>query len=98
MKKILIISGVFPPEPVTSANMNYDLAEALAKEHDVTVVIPHPSRPISRNYSGYQHPKYPFKLIVVDSYTHPKSSIKGRMKESISFSQKAIEYVESSVE
>ena len=30
MKKILIISGVFPPEPVTSANMNYDLAEALA--------------------------------------------------------------------
>lgn len=96
MKNILIISGVFPPEPVTSANMNYDLAEALAKEHNVTVVIPQPSRPISRDYSRYQHPKYPFKLIVVDSYTHPKSSIKGRMKESISFSQKAIEYVESS--
>ena len=98
MKKILIISGVFPPEPVTSANMNYDLAEKLAKEHDVTVIIPHPSRPISRDYSRYKHPQYPFKLVVVDSYTHPKSSIKGRMKESISFSQKALEYVESSGE
>ena len=96
MKKILIISGVFPPEPVTSANMNYDLAEELAKEYDVTVIIPHPSRPISRDYTGYQHPKYPFKLVVVDSFTHPKSSIMGRMKETISFSQKAIEYVKTS--
>lgn len=96
MKKILIVTGVFPPEPVTSANMNYDLAEELAKEHDVTVIIPHPSRPISRDYSGYQHPKYPFKLVVVNSYTHPKSSIVGRMKETISFSQKAIEYVKTS--
>ena len=98
MKKILIISGVFPPEPVTSANMNYDLAEELAKEHDVTVIIPHPSRPISRDYSGYLHPKYPFKLVVVDSYTHPKSSIMGRMKETISFSQKVLEYVKASNE
>ena len=95
MKKILIISGVFPPEPVTSANMNFDLALALAREHDVTVIIPHPSRPISRDYSAYKHPKYPFKLVVVDSFTHPKSTIKGRMKESISFSKKAIEYIES---
>lgn len=98
MKKIFIISGVFPPEPVTSANMNYDLALILAKEHDVTVIIPHPSRPISRDYSAYKHPKYPFNLVVVDSFTHPKSTIKGRMKESISFSKKAIEYIESTGE
>lgn len=95
-KNILIISGVFPPEPVTSANMNYDLAEELAKVHNVTVIIPHPSRPISRDYSGYQHPKYPFKLVVVNSYTHPKSSIMGRMKEAISFSKKALKYVKTS--
>jgi len=98
MKKILIISGVFPPEPVTSASMNYDLAEELAKEHDVTVIIPHPSRPISRDYAGYRHPKYSFKLVVVDSYTHPKSSIMGRMKETISFSKKALEFIKKTGE
>ena len=35
-KKILIISVVFPPEQVTSAFLNYDLAHELEKEYDVT--------------------------------------------------------------
>lgn len=96
MKKILIISGVFPPEPVTSANMNYDLALVLSKHYDVTVISPQPSRPITRDYSNYKHPEYPFKLVIVDSYTHPKSSLIGRMKETISFSKEALKYVKES--
>ena len=38
-KKILIISAVFPPEQVTSAFLNYDLAHELAKEYEGQVVI-----------------------------------------------------------
>ena len=44
-KKILIISAVFPPEQVTSAFLNYDLAKALAKDYKVTVLRPKPTRP-----------------------------------------------------
>ena len=44
-KKVLIVSAVFPPEQVTSAYMNYDLAKKLAEEYDVTVLRPYPTRP-----------------------------------------------------
>ena len=46
MKKILIISCVFPPEPVVSAQMSLDIAEALSKNNDVTVISPRPTRPM----------------------------------------------------
>lgn len=36
-KSVLIISAVFPPEQVTSAFLNYDLACGLAKKYVVTV-------------------------------------------------------------
>lgn len=60
MKNILIISAVFHPEPLTSAMMNYDLAEELAKEHNVTVLRPKPSRPIGKEHV-YDDTSYPFK-------------------------------------
>ena len=43
--KILIVASVFPPDAVTSAYLNYDLAEGLSKDFDVTVIRPYPSRP-----------------------------------------------------
>ena len=42
---ILIISAVFPPEPVVSANLSRDLAEELSKNNQVTVLCPKPTRP-----------------------------------------------------
>ena len=45
MAKILIISAVFPPEPVVSAQISYDLAENLCKQNEVTVLCPKPTRP-----------------------------------------------------
>ena len=92
MKKILIISAVFHPEPLTSAMMNYNLALELAKKHNVTVIRPKPSRPIGKDYL-YDDSSYPFKCITLDSYTHPQSEFIGRFKESISFGQVCKRYI-----
>lgn len=96
MKKnnILIVSGVFPPEPVTSAYMNYDLAEALSAEFNVTVLRPKPTRPINADYSS-QVLNYnkPFKCITLSTYTHPGASIIGRTRETISFGMACAKYI-----
>lgn len=84
MKNILIISAVFHPEPLTSAVMNYDLAAELAKEHNVTVLRPKPSRPIGKEHI-YNDESYSFKCITLDSYVHPQSELIGRFRESMSF-------------
>lgn len=92
MKKILIISAVFPPEQVTSAYLNYDLAKALAVDYEVTVLRPEPTRPVGTKYSSdWKDPD--FETILVDSYTHPKSELIGRFKESIDFGRKSVVYI-----
>ena len=92
MKNILVITAVFHPEPLTSAMMNYDLAVELAKEHNVTVLRPKPSRPIGKEYI-YNDESYPFKCITLDSYVHPQSELIGRFKESMSFGQVCKRYI-----
>mgnify|MGYP003290327814 CR=1 FL=1 len=92
MRKVLIITGVFPPEPVTSANMNFDLAMALSEKYEVTVVHPKPTRPEGVVYKPNEE-NYPFKCITVDSYTYPKSSPIGRMRESISFGRISAQFL-----
>lgn len=92
MKNILIVSGVFPPEPVTTAFMNYDLALELAKNHNVTVIRPRPTRPMGKKYDGYQI-VFPFKCIEMDSFTCPESKLLGRMKESWSFGMACSNYI-----
>lgn len=92
-KNILIISSVFPPEQVTSAYMNYDMARALAEDNNVTVLRPYPTRPegIKFSYNGLEGE--PFKTILVDSYTHPRSQLVGRFKESFDFGGKCADYI-----
>jgi Glycosyltransferase len=92
-KKILIITAVFPPEQVTSALMNYDLAKALSEKYKVTVLRPYPTRPIGMNfnYDGLQDK--PFETILIDSYTHPQSQLVGRFRESIDFGRKCVSYI-----
>lgn len=93
-KNILIVSAVFPPEPVTSANMNYDLSFALSKKFNVTVLCPEPSRPLGQTYlKGRVHEASPFTVITMNSYIHPKSDIIGRVKESISFGKRCANFI-----
>lgn len=92
--KILIISAVFPPEQVTSAFLNYDLAHELAKEYDVTVLRPYPTRPIGATFQdGWSDPD--FETVLIDSYTHPESEIIGRFKEAMDFSRKSVQYLKA---
>lgn len=92
-KKILIISAVFPPEQVTSAYLNYDLAHELAKEYEVTVLRPYPTRPVGAKFEDAGVKNKTFKTILVDSYTHPQSELIGRFKESYDFGKKSVEYI-----
>ena len=92
-KKILIISAVFPPEQVTSALMNYDLARALSKDYEVTVLRPYPTRPIGMQFDYAGMGEEPFQTILIDSYTHPESQLIGRFKESIDFGRKCAQYI-----
>lgn len=94
-KKIVIISAVFPPEPVTSATLNYDLAAELAKDNDVVVLKPSPSRPAGFDFSQIDilSGNNSFKEIILDSYVHPTSSFLGRMKESRSFGNACVRYL-----
>ena len=93
-KSILIISCVFPPEQVTSAFLNYDLAKALAKDYKVTVLRPRPTRPIGASFDeGWSDPD--FETLLINSYTHPESELKGRFKESRDFGGKTVEYIKA---
>lgn len=92
-KRVIIISAVFPPEQVTSAFLNYDLAHELAKEYEVTVLRPYPSRPIGAKFESVEVDDKSFKTILVDSYTHPQSELLGRFRESIDFGRKSAAYI-----
>lgn len=85
MKKILIISAVFPPEPVVSASLSFDIASSLAESNLVTVISPPPTRPLGFDFSNSKEKDYNFKHIISNSYTFPKSKLLGRMMESYSF-------------
>ena len=89
---ILIISPVFPPEPVTSALLNYDLALALSKEHNVTVIRQRPSRPMGSNYKIIRQ-EFPFTCVTLNSYVYPESKLWGRLRESYSFGKRSAEYI-----
>ncbi len=92
-KKILIISAVFPPEQVTSAYLNYDLAKRLSEDYSVVVLRPKPTRPIGACFSNDLWTDPDFETIQIDSYTNPQSQLIGRFKEAIDFSRKCNAYI-----
>jgi len=94
MKRILIISAVFPPELVTSAYLNYDLAKALAKEYNVTVLRPKPTRPIGATFQDNWSDS-DFETVLIESFTHPESELIGRFKEARDFSKKSVQYLKA---
>ncbi len=91
--RCLVVSCVFPPEPVVSSRTSADVAEALARRgHDVTVLSPFPSRPAGRLYPGHRRRLYHgessaagYRLI--RCYARPSASgtMASRLLENLSF-------------
>lgn len=94
MKKILIISAVFPPEPVVSAQLSYDIAKELAMQHKVIVLSPKPTRPQDFNFESSKI-EHTFEHVVLDSFTNAKSQIIGRMRESLSFGRHCANFIKN---
>lgn len=92
MKNILIISAVFPPEPVVSASLSKDIAFELAKENKVTVLCPNPTRPHGFIF-GKAIDSLDYKVVKLNSYTCSESKIIGRLKESYSFGIHCLKYI-----
>jgi glycosyltransferase involved in cell wall biosynthesis len=89
---ILIISCVFPPEPVVSAQISGSLAEKLATKSEVTVLCPPPTRPLGYNYENNEVTGS-YKVIKTSSYTCPQYSWLGRFRESYSFGKHCVEFI-----
>jgi len=93
-KHVVIVNGVYDPEPLVSAQMGRDLAESLAQRPDVTVTVlcPFPSRPLGTDYPGL-HPRLEplvrieggVTVVRLPSFRDAHSRLASRMRESLSF-------------
>jgi glycosyltransferase involved in cell wall biosynthesis len=97
MARILIISAVFPPEPVVSATLSQDIAEELSKKNDVIVLCPRPTRPSGFKFENGFNPET-YKVVLVNSYTCAAPNIFRRLCESYSFGKHCAKYISKSVE
>ena len=92
---ILIVTALFPPEPVVSANLSFDIANALAVNEEIIVISPPATRPCGMKFSKHGTSKeYPFEHIILDTYTCPESKLLGRAKESYSLGVATKRYIE----
>ncbi len=90
---VIVVSAVFPPEPVVSSQTSSQLVNALIqKGHQVQVIVPFPSRPSGQLYDGYHRKTFDTFIDEVGckvtrcwSTISPKSSIASRFLENISF-------------
>lgn len=90
---ILIITCVFPPEPVVSAKLSHDIAVSLSEKGDVvTVVSPKPTRPYKFKFE-FSETNNSFEHVILDSFTCPQSNVVGRLIESYSFGKKCAKYI-----
>ncbi len=91
--RVLIVSCVFPPEPVTSAVTSEHLALGLVERgHDVTVITAFPNRPGGKIYPGYRRTwrtvettEAGYKLIRTFATLSPNPTVVGRFLENLSF-------------
>ncbi|MBI9063782.1 MAG: hypothetical protein JEZ14_17505 [Marinilabiliaceae bacterium] len=90
---ILLVSSVFPPEPVVSATIGRDMAEALSENCEVMVVTPKPTRPLGFSFKKLSTGNQKFKHFVLNSYTYPESRLFGRLRESYSFGKHVVDYI-----
>lgn len=101
MSNIAIITAVYPPEPVVSARMAWDLAYYLVDRGDkITVICPQPSRPANADYRRYKTPKAPsvifeggIEVVRLPSYAAPESRLLSRLYESWNFGCHVCQYL-----
>lgn len=94
-KNVVIVAAVFYPEPIVSANLLFELACELSKKYNVTVLRPKPTRPLGFKTPNWDSKAWPFKEIVLDTFTSPQSKIIGRFRESISHGKAAAKYIKA---
>ena len=92
-KRILFVASVFLPEPVVSATLISNLADELSKDYEITVLRPTPTRPIGFKMPRYNNSDFSYKVVTLDSYTCPKSSLLGRFRECYSYGKAAAKYI-----
>lgn len=100
-RAIAIVTAVYPPEPVVSAQNGRDLAVSLAVSgHRVTVICPSPSRPIGADYANLKAKRAPLatmedgvEVVRLPSFTSPQSRLIPRMRESWSFGSHICRYL-----
>jgi glycosyltransferase involved in cell wall biosynthesis len=91
--KVVVVSCVFPPEPVVSSRTSFEVARELAaRGHDVAVIAPFPNRPAGKLYAGYRRTLFRrqsapegFRVIRCATTFSPRSSMLSRLMENISF-------------
>jgi Glycosyl transferases group 1. len=92
-KEVLIVSCVYPPEPVVSARLTFDIYKSLKDEgKEVKVLHPKPTRP-----NGYRFDETASgdgDDIVTNSFTCSQSNLLGRFRESWSFGKATYAYIE----
>ena len=88
---VLIVSAVFPPEPVVTAQTSFQIADELFHHgHQVTVLAPFPNRPDGRLFKGYRRSLYRresmgFPVIRCFSFLSRKSTMGSRLLENLGF-------------
>ena len=93
-RRILVISAVFPPEPVVSAMLSRDIADKLSQYYKVTVLCPKPTRPLGYSFpEKFKEDSLPYEVIQLPSFTSPESNILNRFKESKSFGKHCAKYI-----
>lgn len=90
--QILVISAVFPPEPVVSASISNDIASEFGRKNRVIVVCPNPTRPHGFMFEKEIDNKY-YKVVRLNSYTCSESKMIGRLRESYSFGKYCYKYI-----
>lgn len=93
MKTILIISAVFPPEPVVSSQLSFDIATELSKDWKVVVLHPEATRPEGFDFRNVCELNNNFENITLPSYVCPQSTIIGRSRESYAFGVECRKYI-----
>lgn len=93
-KKILLATAVFPPEPVVSASLMRDLAQELSLNFEVVVIRPKPTRPYGFKFTEGEISESYKVITITNSYVCPKSSLLGRLRESISFGKAVAKYID----
>ncbi len=92
---IILAAACFPPEPVTSATICYDLALALSEKKQIAVLTPPASRPLGFKFKKRIFHCGKFNFFELKSYTHPRSTLFGRMWESYSYGKAVVKYIKA---